>query len=207
MQERDVRGVHTALEPLQVIALLIELRHEPVRVGHVRPLELGQRRRRHVGSHVRPHHPASFRARIAALTHLLGESAPRRLVRHVDALPIQCVLPPVIHAPQPRALVASKKQRRPPMRTELGKQPRLTPRRPEHDEVLSQQPHPLHSTARLELVRPHDRNPVLPHERAHRRPRPHPRQQLILIPGQHAVALRGASPARKSTPLPSTECG
>src|SRR5256885_7050684 len=113
------------------------------------------------------------------------EARLRPLVGHVDAAPARLVLPTVIDTAQPRLLVPAEVERGAPVRAELPEQAHPSARRPEGHEVFAKDPDPLDPAASRELGRQHHGDPVLAHEIAHERPRPHPRELRVLVRGEH----------------------
>src|SRR5262249_53464799 len=78
-----------------------------------------------------------------------------------------------------------------PVRAELPEQAYPPARRPEGDEILAKDPDALDPAASRELGGQHHGDPVLAHEIADERPRPHPRQLRVLVRGEHRRHLPG----------------
>src|SRR5882672_4511787 len=112
-------------------------------VGQTRPLQVRQRRRRALRAHVGEDHPAALLARVAGVADLRGESGPRRLVGHLQALAVHAELPPVIDAAHAGVLDAPEVERGAPVRAELADEAGLAVLRAERDEALAQELHAL----------------------------------------------------------------
>ena len=76
------------------------------------------------GPHVGPDDSASLLARVGRVLHLAGEAGLGRLARHLQALAVEAVLPPVIDAAHARFLDPAEVERGEPVRTELADEPR-----------------------------------------------------------------------------------
>ena len=71
------------------------------------------------------------------------------------------------------------------MRAGFREQPDASSGVAKGDEILAEQPHALRRpVGRTELAGLHQREPVPPHQLAHRRAGAHPRQQLVVL-GSH----------------------
>jgi hypothetical protein len=183
-----VAGIDVALERLHPVALaLIDLH---ARVRQQGRLEIGQRRRRLARPEIGPDETSALDARVRDGSHLLLEAALGRLVGHVDAAAADVELPAVVDAPEAFHFVAAVEEARAPMRAALAHQPDGAGRRAKRDEVLAQEPHAQRSAVTVgQLARDGGRNPVLPHQLAHRRAAPDPAQELVVFSAQHVAFL------------------
>src|SRR5205823_2077081 len=133
-------------------------------------LEVRHRWRRRARPHVRPDEPAALDARIGRRADFLSEVALRRLAREIDTAAGLIELPSVIDAAQPFALVATVKQAGAPVRTRVLHQADRAGSGAIGDEILAEQTHAERRALGLrQLTRERRGNPVLTHERAHRR--------------------------------------
>src|ERR1700752_1787705 len=111
MHDWGGRGVETAFEGLQPIALLDDLGHMPVCLRHLSPGELWSGRHALGRPEIGPHDPAELDRRIGGDVDLVAKLVLFGLVELVDASAGDIELPAVVRAAQPAFLVAAKKQR------------------------------------------------------------------------------------------------
>ncbi len=164
--------------------------------------EVAKRRHRVAGPQIRPHHATGFPHRIRRQSHPVPERARRRLTGHVDARAVGVEFPAVIRAPQATFLVAAEIQRGTPVRAVLGDQPDRAGRVPERHQILAEQPNPHRCTVRLgNLHRQQGGRPVTPQQFAHRRARPDPRQDVVVLLGEHPKLPSGRQYAKKLATL------
>jgi len=167
-----VRGVETAFEPLQPVALLNDLADVPVRLQHLCPGEFRQRRDLLGRTHIGPDEAAQFAGRISSYADLVLELVFLRLVHLVDTTAVDGEFPAVINATQPALLVAPEPQRGAAMWTIFVEEPDPAVAVAERDEILAQQPDAHRRTVGPgDLARQQRRDPIATHRLAHRRSR------------------------------------
>jgi hypothetical protein len=182
VQNRRVRGVETAFEPLQPVTLLNDLADVPVRLGRLCPGEFRQRRDLLGRTQIGPDEAAQFAGRIGSQVHLALELVFLRLVQLVDAAAVDSEFPTVINATQPALLVAPKKQRGAAMWTKFVEEPNPAVAVAERDEILAQQPDAHWRAVGLgDLARQQRRDPIATHRLAHRCPGAGAGQKLVFL--------------------------
>ena len=108
VQDRRVRGVQPAFQPLQPVALLDHLGDVAMGCRHLGPGEFRQRRDALGRAEIGPDDAAKLAGRIGCRADLVLEVVFRRLVHHVDATAVHVELPAVVDAAQPAFLVAAE---------------------------------------------------------------------------------------------------
>ena len=182
--------VDAAFHRLQPVAFLEALRRVGLRGGHRRELVLRKRRLRFRRSHVGPEDAAALDERVRGQLHLLRKRGVLRLVRHVDALAGDVVLPAVIRAAQSALLVAAEPERDATVRAELVHQAVASLAVAERDEPLRQQLHAHRGTVvPRKLFREQRGNPVAAKRLPERRVRSRLRQEVVLFFPQHVVIV------------------
>ena len=174
-----------ALEP---VAVEIHDPDLPQRVGHDEKVPRRQQWRR-LRPHVRPDQPSHLPHRVALDAYAVLERIVLRLQWSFNALSGWIEHPSVVAAPQPAHVRNTVPHLRHPMWAPVSYQSHLSVRRPEQHQVLAQDADGHHLLFQ-QLRRGPDRNPVPSHQFAHRRSRPHSRQALILLGGQHRISPR-----------------
>src|SRR5579862_3025461 len=125
-------------------------------------------------------------ARVSRYLDLALEVPVLRLTRQIDAIAVDVEFPTVIDAANAAFLVAAEEHRGGAMGTALVDEADAAIGVTECDEVLAEELHAHRCAVGLgDLAREQRRDPIAPHQRAHRRARPGPRQALILFPRQH----------------------
>src|SRR5262245_14277864 len=122
VQDLGMGGINASFQGLEPVALLNDLGHVAMRLGHLRPGEIGQRRLQRRWSHVGPDNAADFYRRIGHGTNLILEMQFFGLVHHIDTAALSVELPAVVDTAQATLFIAAKEQRHPPMRTILIEQ-------------------------------------------------------------------------------------
>ena len=123
VQDLGMGGINASFQALEPVALLNDLGHVAMCLGHLRPGEIGRRRLQLRWSHVGPENAADFHCRVGRGTNLLLEMQFFGLVHHVDTAALNVELPAVVDTAQATRFIAAKKQRYPPMRTVLIEKP------------------------------------------------------------------------------------
>src|SRR5439155_27258421 len=202
VQVHGVAGVDVALERLHPVArALIDGDRAAGEHGRLEPR---QRWWRLAWAEISPHESAALDARIRARTDLVLERAAGGLDRHVEAASTHVELPAVVHAAQSLRLVASIKEARAAVRTAVLDQSDGARRDAERDEALAEQAHAQRRAVGLrQLARQRRRNPVLPHQGAHRGAGSDPTEQLVVVSTQHG-RLRSRPFARADGTLAAT---
>jgi hypothetical protein len=157
-----------------------------MRVGDLGPFERRQCRRQGDRAHVHPDHAGFVDGLVGRLGDLLGEAAPGRLVRHIDAATISIELPAVVHASQAIVFVATPEQVRVAVRAPGVEDGRATAGGAEGDEVFAQQPQAHGGAIGFgELLGEHGRQPVAAEQVAHRRAGADLGDVLVFLAAQH----------------------
>src|ERR1044071_6351888 len=186
MHDRRVRGVDAALQRLQPVAFLDNLRDVPAVFRHLSPGEF--RRRRHlVGrAEISPYKAAQLDRRIGGEVDVLLELVLRRLVHLVDTVTRDVEFPAVIGAPEPAFLIAPEPQRNAAVRAEFVDKADPAVAVAERDEVLAEQLDPDRRAVGLGNLRRHaGGDPISPHRLAHRRPGADAGDQFVFLWWQH----------------------
>ena len=116
-------GINASFKGLEPVALLNDLGHVAMRLGHLRPGEIGQRRLQLRWSHVDPDNATDFHRWVGRGTDFILEMQFFGFVHHVDTAALNVELPAVVDTAQATLFIAAKKQRYAPMRTVLIEQP------------------------------------------------------------------------------------
>ena len=141
--------------------------------------------------HVDPGDAATLRAvGTPCALNLVLEVALGWLVGHVDAVARGVELPAVVHAAHAALLRCAPKNSDAPRCGQFSVMNPGFRRVAPGDQVLAQDADALGLAVGLELPRVDQRQPVVPHQVAHRRPGADPRQQLSVFLRQHASILR-----------------
>ena len=184
-----MRGVDLPLENLRPVAAHAHFRRAHARVRRRRKsrrLEVAHLLRR---PHIGPHEAARFARRIRFVLHAIEDEAVVRLRRHLDDVAVHVELPAVIEAAQAAVLVAGKEQRRPPVRAVFVEHADAALAVAKHHEILAQEAHLDRRAVGLgDLLRQAGRDPVAPHDLAHRRIAFDAAQQVVFLGGQHGGA-------------------
>src|SRR5712691_415098 len=156
-------------------------------------------RRRTAGAHVRKDDAAALLARIRDVAHLRREARLRWLAGHLEAAAVRAELPAVVGAAHAVVVDLAEKEGGRAVGAEFADEPGPPALAPEGDEWLAEEPDTLDAPAGLDLAGLDDGDPVTPEERAHRRPRTRPRQELVVFAGQHgSTLLAGEYHARRA---------
>ncbi len=170
----------------------VRLDDKAVRAGHGRPFEIRLGRFLVGGAHVDPDHVAQFEARIRRELDLLAEAAFGRFRWHLGALAINVVFPAMIRATQPAFLVAPEPQRHAAMGAELVHHADASGGVAERDQPLAEELQSHRRAVRLgDFGRQQRRNPIAPHQRAHRRAGAGQREEIVLFVCGHRPYSRG----------------
>ena len=204
VQEGDVHRVDAALQGLQPVAFLGALTDEAVRRGHRRPFEIRQRRLLCRWAHIDPDHVAKLGDSVGRELDLLAEAALDRFRRHFDALPGDVVFPAVIGAAQPVFLVAAEPQRHAAMGAEFVHHADAACGVAKCDQSLAEKfdPH-RRAIGFRNFRRQQRRNPIAPHQLAHRRCGTGQGEEVVLLGRRHGrriayyVSARTGLPSRK----------
>ena len=190
VQERDVHGIDAAFERLQPVAFLGALGDETVRGADRRPFEIRRRRLVLGRTHIDPDHVAALDARIRREFDLVAEAALGRLRRNLDALAGDVIFPAVIGAAQTVVLVAAEPQRDAAMGAEFVHHADAVLAVAERDQPLAEQFYPDRRAIGLrDFRRQQRRNPVAPHQRAHRRAGAGQCEEVVLFGCGHGNSL------------------
>ena len=163
-----MRGIDTAFQGLQPVALLHHFRDMAMALGHLRPLKAGRWRHFCLGSHVGPDDPTQFDGGIGCGADFMGEAALGRFIHLVDTGAGHIELPAVIHTAQARLLVAPEPQGDQAVRAEFIQQANSPLRVPKAHQLLTQQLHAHRRTIRFGQFLGQQRwNPVAPHRLSH----------------------------------------
>ena len=174
--------VDVALQDLQPVAVLGDLRGDVLRLGDERPFHRGERRGRAARAHVRPDDAAALLTWIRDGSDLVLEIALGRLVRHVETAPGDVELPAVVDAAQAMLFVAPEEQRCAPVRAVQAQDARAAGAVAESDEVLAEDSEASGRTIGCgQFGGEQRRHPVLPEELAHGRARANLREQLVVF--------------------------
>jgi hypothetical protein len=187
VQETQVRGIKVSLHGLKPVASPLVSQSAATLGFHHGPAQLRQRWRVFpIRSHVSPDDAVPFDAGIGGDADLLIELASWRFIRNVHAPTLNVKFPSVIEATQPVILITSEKQRGAAMRTSVINQSDLAVGVSESNQALAQQPHPQRRPVVLRQIRClENRNPILPQEVAHGRPRADAGEKLVFGFGKH----------------------
>ena len=129
----------------------------------------GQRRRLGALAHVDPDEAGALDGAVGLGLHLVLEVLVLGHVRHVQAVARNVELPAVIDAAQPALLVAAEEQRGAAVRAAVVDHADPAGAVAEGHELLAQQHQARRRAVALELRRLQRRQPVVPHQLAHRR--------------------------------------
>ena len=169
MQEAEMRGVDLAFQRLQPVAVALHQADVDLVRRQVEHLEAGQRRRLGALAHVDPDEAGALDDTVGLGLHLVLEILVLGHARHVDAVASNVVFPAVIDAAQAALLVAAEEQRGATMRAALVHHTHPARAVAEGDELFAKQHEAQRVAIALELRRLQRRQPVLPHQLAHRR--------------------------------------
>jgi len=111
MEERDVGGVKTSLDPLQVITIQKYLDHVPMGLRELSPLEIWERRQLVGRPHIDPDHPTLLPGGIGLVTNLLFVGSSFWGIGHFQDLATYVILPAVVDAAQTLGLISSIEKR------------------------------------------------------------------------------------------------
>ena len=203
-----MRGVDVALECLQIIAVALDKRDANLGVGHVEDLE--RRQRRHLFGalpHIDPHHAGALDRRVGLGADLVLEVLQRLHVRHVKAAAGHLEFPTVIDTADAAFFVAAEKQRGAAVRATMIHDADPAGIIAKRDQLLAEQHQADRHPAARDFRRHQRRDPVFPHQPAHRGARADPRQLNAVVGGRHesspnasrACAARGAPDYLTST--------
>src|SRR5712692_4573967 len=190
MQDGYMRGIDTALETLEPVALLDDLGDVTMRGGRLGPGEVWRRRSALRGPEIGPDDPARFNGRISPRADLVLESQLLRLVHHVHAPAVHVELPAVVDAAEPAVLVPAQEEGGLPVRAPLVEQSDAAPRIAEGHQLLAQQLDAHGRTIGLgQLPRQERGDPVPPHRLAHGGATADAGDSLVVFACQHAQIL------------------
>ena len=181
MQNADMRGVEIALDRLEPIAMPL---HEADVLALAR-LEAGleQRQARRLGriAHIDPDHAVALRRQIGLGADPVLELLALGQIGLIDAIAVDIVFPAVIDAAYAVLLVAPQEQRGAAMRAAMIHHPDPAGCIAERDQLLAEEKDPHRRPVGFELSGMRRRDPILPHQLAHRRPRAGAHQGFIGI--------------------------
>ena len=203
-----VHGVLHDLQPVAGQEGVADIAEGP---GPDEQVVAGQERSR-VGAQVGPDEPAQLLGPVGDGPHLAREHRLAGLGRHLEARALAVELPAVVGAADAFLVDDRVDQRRPPVGALLLEEAEATPPVAEEDEVLAQQADLLGRPG-LEFDGGGDGEPIAPEQGPHRRARPHPCQQLVLLRREHDEELYAVfrpSEARRRRPRgrrPPRRCG
>ncbi len=191
VQARAVRRVDRAFEDLRPVA-----RQQHLGDAHARVLGGCPRRRHELGHRVggaepAPHHAAPLAHRVGLVPDLVDQAAGRRLRHHLEHVAGDVHLPAVVQAAQAAFLVAAVDERGAPVRALLVEHADAAVAVAEHDEVLAEHARlDRRAVGLAHLLDQAHRQPVAPHQPAHRRVADDTAQQVVLLRGDHGASPR-----------------
>ena len=148
----------------------------------LRPGEFRQRRHVLHRAEIGPDDAAQLAGGIGRQAHLVLEVVFLRLVHHVDAGAGDVELPAVIDAAQPAFLVAAEIERGAAVRAQFVQQADAAVGVAERDKVLAEQADAGGGTIGFgDFLGQQGRNPIAPHGIAHRRARPNPGDEFVVL--------------------------
>jgi hypothetical protein len=205
-----MRRIDLPFQDLRPVAANMNLHNRDIRVlrrREGRRLEL----RHGLGRpHIGPYEAAPLAGGIGLDLHLLGETALRRLGRHLDHVAVHVHLPAMIEAAQPAFLIAAEGERHPAMRTIFVDHAKPALAVAKHHEILAEQSDLQRRAIRLgHLLDQAGRHPVAAHDLTHRRVALDAAQQVVFLCGHHRLASQaclrgprtGLGPGENISPL------
>lgn len=195
MQEAEMRVVDIAFQRLQPVALPLDAEEAELLGGQSCRLELGQRRRHRAGTEIGPDEAGALHHREGASLDLVLEVLVRQHVRHVNAVAGDVELPAVVDAADAARLVAAEEQRGAAMRAAMVHHADLARAVAEGDQLLAEQHQAERRAVRGQFRRHAGRDPVLPHQLAHRRAGAGMDQDLAVALGRHGRSLLMGRPS------------
>ena len=192
VQDGRVGRIDAALEGLQPVALLDDLGHAPVGLGHAYVLKIGQRGLLLGGPHVDPDDVTHLDGGVGLDLDLVHEG--HWLIHLLYAVAVHVVLPAVVNAAEPRPLVAAEPQRGEPVGAVLVQNTDVAIGVAEGDQVLAKQAKADRRTVRLRQLRvEHRGEPVAPKSLAHGGARADLGYLFVLFPCEHSHSSRQMS--------------
>ncbi len=181
MQKAEMRGVDVAFERLQPVAFALGEGDLQFALGQQRGFDPRQRRGLGALAHIDPDEAVALGDLVGLGPDLFLVVLMRRRVRHVDAIAVHVEFPAVIDAAEAVLLVAAEEQRGAAMRAAVIHDADPAGAVAKRDQPLAEQQEAQRRAVALQFRRHRRRQPVLPHQLAHRGAGADPDQILAVL--------------------------